>query len=263
LFVIEFWKNKFVKTKNKIRLGVNIDHVATLRQARYKSKFKVSEWAEPQLLEAIKAVVRGGAHGLTFHLREDRRHIQDDDIWMIKRSCHLPLNLEMASNPEILKIALKLKPHEVCLVPERRQEVTTEGGLDVIKGGSGLQKTIDALQRKGIKVSLFIAPDFTQIHAAAKTGAEYIEIHTGAYAEAHTKTKQRNELFRLMDGAILANSLGLKVNAGHGIKYTNIAPILKMPYLDTLNVGHSIISRSVLVGLEKAVKEMLSLIKKA
>jgi pyridoxine 5-phosphate synthase len=240
---------------------VNIDHVATLRQARYKTQFKVSKWAEPSLIEAVRAVERAGAHGLTFHLREDRRHIQDADVWLIKKTAHLPLNLEMAANPEILKIALKLKPHEVCVVPERRQEVTTEGGLNVTGGGRPLQKVIDSLRDHGIVVSLFIAPDLAQIQAAARSGAEYIELHTGRFAESHSAVGQRRELQRLKRGAELANALGLKINAGHGIKYTNVKQVLKIPYLDVLNIGHSIVSRSISVGLESAVREMLKLMR--
>lgn len=240
-----------------MKLGVNIDHVATLRQARYRSRGWVATGAEPGILEAARAVKRAGAHGLTVHLREDRRHIQDADVWLLRRKGGLPLNLEMAASPEILKIALRVRPEEVCLVPERREEVTTEGGLDVRRGGARLLKTIAALRHGGVTVSLFIAPDPRQIRAAAASGAEFIELHTGAFAEARSSSALRREVKRLRDGAELAVSLGLRVNAGHGINYTNIRRIRKIPHLETLNIGHTIVSRAIAVGMEKAVREML------
>ena len=240
-----------------MKLGVNIDHVATLRQARYRTKRKVHSWAEPNLLEAARAVERAGAHGITMHLREDRRHIQDDDIWIIQRKCSLPLNLEMAANPKILKIALQLRPAEICMVPERREEVTTEGGLDVVKNWRRLEKYIHTLRKNRIVTSLFIAPVASQVRAASAIGAEYVELHTGAYAEACHHSGRQQEWSRLNQAAQLAASLGLKVNAGHGIRSTNIQPILRLPFLETLNIGHSIVSRAVIVGLEKAVREML------
>ena len=244
-----------------MRLGVNIDHVATLRQARYRGYRTVSKFAEPSLLEAAEAVERAGAHGVTIHLREDRRHIQDEDVWTIKKKSRLPLNLEMSIHREVLNIALEVKPKEVCLVPERRQEVTTEGGLDVLRGRKGIQRTVDSLRDRKILVSLFIAPDPRQIRAAAETGSEFIELHTGAFAEVRTQASLRKELKRLKDGVSLATSLGLRVNAGHGIRYTNIHHILKLPHLETLNIGHSIVSRAISVGLESAVREMLRLMK--
>jgi pyridoxine 5-phosphate synthase len=240
-----------------MKLGVNIDHVATLRQARYRGYRTVVPHAEPNLLSAAHTVKKAGAHGITIHLREDRRHIQDQDVWTIKRRARLPLNLELSTTPEIIRIALKVQPEDACLVPERREEVTTEGGLDVIKGGKKLQKAIDTLRKKKIIVSLFIAADPKQIRAAAKTGAEFIELHTGSYAEAHTNAQVKKELKRLKEGSELAHSLGLRVNAGHGLRYTNLKPILKIPHLEVLNIGHSIISRSVSVGLETAIREML------
>ncbi len=243
--------------RNSIKLGVNIDHIATIRQARYRTVRTVSSWAEPNLVEAARLVEKAGAHGITVHLREDRRHIQDSDLWTIRRACSLPINLEMSSNPEILKIALRLRPHEVCLVPERRQEVTTEGELDVKRGGKRLLACIESLRKRGMIVSLFIAPDPLQIRASAQTGAEFIELHTGAFAEARTVVQRQTELKRLRQAIELAVSLGLQVNAGHGIRYTNIHHILKLPHLETLNIGHSIVSRAVIVGLEQAVKEML------
>ncbi len=243
-----------------MKLGVNIDHVATLRQARYLSYRTLIPHAEPNLLEAARIVQKAGAHGITVHLREDRRHIQDADVWAIKRANLLPLNLEMSNNQEILKIALRVKPDEVCLVPERRQEITTEGGLNVVRGGKRLQKTVDRLRKKKIVVSLFVVPDPIQIRAAAASGAEFIELHTGAYAEAQKPAQHKKEWMRLKDGAELAVSLGLRINAGHGIRYTNIEPILKIPHLETLNIGHSIVSHAIAVGLEQAIREMLKCI---
>jgi pyridoxine 5-phosphate synthase len=240
-----------------MKLGVNIDHVATLRQARYRTQRRVEVWAEPHLLDAARAVERAGAHGITLHLREDRRHIQDDDVWLMKRHCRLPLNLEMAANLEILGIVLRVRPKEVCIVPERRQEVTTEGGLDVLRGGKRLQRCITALQKKDVLVSLFIAPDERQIRAASKSGAEFIELHTGSYADAHAQPRRKKEISRLLQGAALAVSLGLRINAGHGLRCANLKPILRIPGLETLNIGHSIVSRSIMIGLEAAVREML------
>ncbi len=240
-----------------MKLGVNIDHVATLREARYRSRRAVLKWAEPCLLDAARAVQEAGAHSITIHLREDRRHIQEADVWAIKRHIRLPLNLEIAANAEILKIVLQVQPGEVCLVPEHREEVTTEGGLDVLKGGRRLKKVIDTLQNKGIVVSLFIAPDSQQIREAAKIGAQFAELHTGAFAEARTLSKQTRELSRLKKGTELAISHGLRVNMGHGIRYTNVAWIREIPHVETLNIGHSIISRAIAVGLRESIHEML------
>jgi pyridoxine 5-phosphate synthase len=240
-----------------MKLGVNIDHVATLRQARYRSLRKVDPWSEPCMMDAVRAVEKAGAHGITIHLREDRRHIQDEDVWTVRKKSRLPLNLEMSVNSEILKMALAVKPDEVCLVPERRLEVTTEGGLDVVNNRKRITDVITALHKKDIVVSLFIAPDPKQIRASTKTGADFIEIHTGQYAGARTATRQKQELKRIINGTELAISLGLRVNAGHGINYTNIKPILRISKIKTLNIGHSIVSRAIRVGLEQAVKEML------
>ncbi len=239
-----------------MKLGVNLDHVATIRQARYRNFRAMASRAEPDLLEAARAAERGGADGITLHLREDRRHIQDADVWMIRRRCRLPLNLEMALDPEILRIALRVSPDEVCMVPEKRQEVTTEGGLDVIRSGARLRKAIDALHRRKILVSLFIAANAGQIRAAAGSGAEFIELHTGSYAEAKVGRARARELKRLKTGSDLAHALGLRVNAGHGINYQNIGPVLKLPYVETLNIGHTIVSRAIMVGIEQAVREM-------
>ncbi|MEO6846013.1 MAG: pyridoxine 5'-phosphate synthase [Chthoniobacterales bacterium] len=241
-----------------IQLGINIDHVATLRQARYRET-PDSPNAEPDPVEAAMIAERAGAQGITVHLRADRRHIQDRDLWRLKEKVRTKLNLELGNTPEILEIALKLKPEDVCLVPENRQEVTTEGGLDCAGQIETLRPTIQKLQSAGIRVSLFIDPDPSQIEAAAKLGAEFIELHTGAYAN-HFEVKRDQELQRLIDGAKQASASGIKVNAGHGLNYTNIAPILKIPNLVELNIGHSIISRATFVGMEQAVRDMLLLI---
>jgi pyridoxine 5-phosphate synthase len=234
-----------------IKLGVNIDHVATLRQARYKDPV-AGTVAEPDPLAAALEVERAGAHGVTVHLREDRRHIQDSDVRLIRRRIRIPLNLEMADVPEIVAIAEELRPAEVCLVPEKRQEVTTEGGLNVT--GKSLPRTIARLNKAGIAVSLFIDPDPKQVRAAAAVGAQLIELHTGAYAHG-----KKGELKKLIAAAELAHKLGLRVNAGHGLNYQNTPGILVVPHLETLNTGHAIISRAVYVGLERAVREMLAL----
>src|SRR5438093_10267597 len=201
-----------------LKLGVNIDHVATLREARYRGR----ERGEPDPVAAALACEAAGAHGITAHLREDRRHIQDRDVWKLREVIKTRLNLEMANAPEIVGIALKLKPNIVCLVPERRQEVTTEGGLDVVGNLPGLTETRKRMNDAGIEASLFIAPDPAQIEAAARTGSQFIELHTGAFAESFDSAKARDaELERLIAGANQAHALGLKVNAGHGLHYAN------------------------------------------
>ena len=229
-----------------LKLGVNIDHVATLRQARGTDY--------PDIVEAAMLCEKAGARGITAHLREDRRHIQDQDVYNLKKNIGIRLNLEMADNPEIVAIAVDVQPHEVCIVPEKRQELTTEGGLNVVKNAKKLSRTIKILQEAGIIVSLFIAPEKSQIKAAADIGAPYVELHTGSYCNSDNK---KLELGRLIKGAEYAHELGLRVNAGHGINMENINGVLKMPYLDTLNIGHSIVSRAVLVGMKQAVREIL------
>jgi len=243
-----------------LQLGVNIDHVATLRQARYKSGHdKIVPEPDPVL--AATEAEAAGAHGITVHLREDRRHIQDRDVHTLRKTIRTKMNLEMADVPEIVAIAEALKPDEVCLVPERRAEVTTEGGLDVIAAKTSLTRTIARLRKTGITVSLFIAPDLDQIRASADVGAQYIELHTGSYANAPSAAATAAEVKRLVDGAALAHQLGLRVNAGHGLNYRNISGTFTIPHLDTLNIGHSIVSRAVFVGLRQAVREMLEAMK--
>ena len=234
-----------------LKLGVNIDHVATVREARYRGRGR----GEPDPVAAALACEAAGAHGITAHLREDRRHIQDRDIWKLREVVKTRLNLEMANAAEIISIALKLKPDIVCLVPERRLEVTTEGGLDV-----AVTETRKRMNDAGVEVSLFIAPDPAQIDAAGRCGSQFIELHTGAYAEGFLDERTRDmELKRLIDGANQAHGLGLRVNAGHGLNYENLTALHRVPHLVELNIGHSIVSRAVMVGLTQAVNDMLKL----
>jgi pyridoxine 5-phosphate synthase len=249
------WKIYFV-----LKLGVNIDHVATLREARYRAR----GFGEPAPVEAARICVAAGAHGITAHLREDRRHIQDRDVWELREKVQTRLNLEMANIPEIIAIALEVRPEIVCIVPERRLEVTTEGGLDVVGAEKSLAETRMKMNDAGIEVSLFIAPDEMQIEAAARIGVQFVELHTGQFAEEFLKSEIRNpkseiELPRLISGAKQAHALGLKVNAGHGLNYENLPVLFRVPHLVELNIGHSIVSRAVIVGMETAVKEMLRL----
>jgi len=234
-----------------MKLGVNIDHVATIRQAR-GTRY-------PDIVEAAEACRRGGAHGITIHLREDRRHIQDADVFAVKKWGRLPLNLEMANAEEIVAIALKVKPEEVCLVPEKRRELTTEGGLDVVRDRK-LKQTVARLSEAGVRVSLFVDPDPRQMEASWKVGAPCVELHTGRYCDTRGTIRKR-ELRRLAAGAKLAHKLGLQVNAGHGLNLDNLDGLASVPHLDTLNIGHSIVARAVLIGLETAVREMLRAMK--
>lgn len=241
---------------NTLRLGVNIDHVATLRQARYAG-MPDAPLREPDVVAAAALCERAGATGITVHLRADRRHIQDDDVFALRKSLTTKLNLEMGNTPEIVEIALRVRPEDVCLVPENRQEVTTEGGLDAVGQSAALEPTLRRMREAGIRVSLFIEPEAAQIEAAARLGAEAVELHTGAFANA-TGAAQREEAERIREAARFAHGRGLQVNAGHGLHYTNLALIRPIPHLEELNIGHSIISRAVFVGLENAVAEMLA-----
>ena len=236
-------------TASTIKLGVNIDHVATIRQARGTTY--------PSPREAALLCERAGAHGITVHLREDRRHIQDADVLELKEALRIPLNLEMACVREIIEIALRVRPAEVCMVPERREELTTEGGLDVVGQRDAVFEAVRELGEAGIAVSLFVEADPQQLEACRESSAPYVELHTGRYCETEGAERDR-ELQRLIHGAEYAHRIGLKVNAGHGIHLSNIDGILRIPHLDTLNIGHSIVARAVLVGMEAAVKEMLS-----
>ena len=241
-----------------MKLGVNIDHVATLREARYRG----GERGEPSPVEAALVCELAGAHGITAHLREDRRHIQDRDVWKLREAIRTRLNLEMANIPEMVEIAIRLKPDIVCLVPERRQEITTEGGLDVSGNLEALSETRKRMNDSGIEVSLFIAPDPAQIEASARVGAQFIELHTGAFAESYPdKARRQTEMDRLVAGATQARSLGVRVNAGHGLNYQNLRSLHRVPHIEELNIGHSIISRALFVDLATAVVEMLELMK--
>ena len=231
-----------------MKLGVNIDHVATLRQARGV--------CYPDVVEAGLLCERQGVYGITVHLREDRRHIQDADVFALKEVLSIPLNLEMANSSDIVEIALQVQPKEVCLVPEKREELTTEGGLDVCGQKDGLRETVYRLSDVGIEVSMFIDPEPDQIQASVDIGAPVIELHTGTYCDASGAAAEA-ELRRLREGACLAHELGLVVNAGHGITVGNLPGVLTIPHLNTLNIGHSLVARSVFVGLGAAVEEMM------
>ena len=238
-------------------LGVNIDHCATVRQARYRQAAStVGGAVEPDPVTLAVLSERAGADGITVHLREDRRHIQERDVWRLRETIATRLNLEMACTPEMTAFALKLKPDFVCLVPENRQEITTEGGLDVVGARDRVRACIEAMGAAGIKTSLFIDPDEPQIELAAKLGAPFVELHTGAYAHACHTPRRAPEFQRLRLGCVRAHDLGLTVNAGHGINYVNIAEVRTLPHLHELNIGHSIISRALFTGIEEAVREM-------
>jgi pyridoxine 5-phosphate synthase len=239
-----------------MKLGVNIDHIATLRQARYSS-MPESKNAEPDPVSAAAICQRAGASGIVAHLRSDRRHIQDRDIERLRENVMTKLNLEMGNTPEIVDVALRIVPDEVCLVPEKREEVTTEGGLDVVANRRELEVTVKRLHSAGIRVSLFVDPDLLQIDAAGELGVEMVELHTGKLANAFTEKFQSQEIENLQAAARCAYELELQVNAGHGINYTNIDLVKKVPYLTELNIGHSIVSRAMFVGLDRAVREML------
>ena len=237
-----------------LKLGVNIDHVATLRQARYRGM----ERGEPDPIAAALLCEQAGAHGITAHLREDRRHIIDRDIVALRKAIRTRLNFEMANAPEIVEIALAVRPDIVCLVPEKREEISTEGGLDVVGHEAALRETIRRMKESGIEVSLFVDPDLAQIEASARVGAQFIELHTGAYAEVfHQKAERNRELERLVAAAERGYQVGLRVNAGHGLNRENLPLLHVVPHLEELNIGHSIISRALFVGLEKAVQEIL------
>jgi pyridoxine 5-phosphate synthase len=242
-----------------MKLGVNIDHVATLRQSRYAGMLEQHN-VEPDVISAASACERAGCHGITVHLRADRRHIQERDVVRLRENVMTKLNLEMGNTSEIVDIALRVLPEEVCMVPENRLEITTEGGLDAVAQRAHLAPTIKRLQASGIRVSLFIEPSPDQIEMARELGAEIIELHTGAFANAQAE-EQQGEFRRLRSAADFAFGLGLQVNAGHGINYANIAMIRTLSHISELNIGHSIISRAILIGLEPAVAEMLKLMR--
>ena len=235
-----------------VKLGVNVDHVATVREARGIS--------EPDPIAAAVLAELGGADGITVHLREDRRHIRERDVRLLKETIKTRLNLELALAPEILDFALEIKPYAATFVPEKREELTTEGGLDVIGYQTKLEPVIRKFQEEGIVVSLFIDPDPDQIETAAAIGAEFIEIHTGRYCDAKSEEEEKKE-FSLIDHAcVTAANFGLRINAGHGLNYRNVVPVANLPGIEELNIGHSIIAHAVYVGLERAVREMKALL---
>jgi len=235
------------------KLSVNVDHIATIRQARGVS--------EPDPVAAAVLAELAGADGITIHLREDRRHIQDRDVTILRQTIKTRMNLEMALTDEMVDIALKTIPDIVTLVPEGRHELTTEGGLDVILLQNTLKQKVALLQQAGIIVSLFIEPNIAQIKASHKVGADAIEIHTGMYCDARIAGAQREQLGRIELAISAARKLGLRINAGHGLDYRNIGPVLALPGIEEFNIGHSIVSRASLVGMERAVREMLELVK--
>ena len=243
-----------------VKLGVNIDHVATIRQQR--------RGIIPSLLEAARICEVSGAEGITVHLREDRRHIQDSDVRSLRQSIQTKLNLEMAASDEILKVALDIVPDDVCLVPEKRQELTTEGGLDVSSNEVRLKSVVMKLKSKGVKVSMFVDPDISQIEASKRVGADAVELHTGEYAnefekESGLKKGTNKNLQRLIEAGKVACELGLILNAGHGLDYKNVVPVVQIENMNELNIGFSIIADSIFNGLEKSVKEMKRLIESA
>ncbi len=234
------------------RLSVNIDHIATIRQAR--------KGIEPEPLAAAVLAELAGAEGIIAHLREDRRHIQDRDLRLLRQIIQTKLNMEMAATEEMRRIAIEVKPDITTLVPEKRQELTTEGGLEVASRVAVIKEFITAIQKAGISVSLFIDPDEKQIAASKKTGTDWVEIHTGAYANARTEKDREREFAKVSEAAKLAASLGLRVGAGHGLSYVNVQRIARITEIEELNIGHSIISRAALVGMERAVREMREII---
>jgi pyridoxine 5-phosphate synthase len=236
-----------------IHLGVNIDHVATVREARRD--------VEPDPVTAAVICELAGAHGITIHLRGDRRHIQDRDLRLLREVVRTKLNLEMGATEEMIGIAVEIKPDQATLVPEKRQELTTEGGLDVASGVGPLADAVGRLKAADIPVSMFIEPDREQIAASKEVGANAVELHTGKYANAATEADQAAELDRLVNAGRQAVALGLRVHAGHGLNYRNIIPIKQIPGLHEVNIGHNIVARAVLVGLDRAVREMLELLK--
>jgi pyridoxine 5-phosphate synthase len=234
------------------KLGVNIDHVGTIRQAR--------RTVEPDPVWAASLAELGGADGITIHLREDRRHIQDRDVRVLRETVQVKLNLEMATAEEIVQIAVQTKPHKVTLVPEKREEVTTEGGLDVIGNRDRIAEVVDQLHEAGIEVALFIDPEESQIEASRELGVAGVELHTGCYADALDETAQARELLQLTNAGAVASRAGLLLHLGHGLTYRNVVPVAQINGVSELNIGHSIIARAVLIGLEPAVREMKRLI---
>ena len=235
-----------------LKLGINIDHVATLRQARGT--------IYPSVVQAALRAEQSGADSITLHLREDRRHIQDEDVKLLRVVLQTRMNLESAITPAMLDFALSIRPHDVCLVPERRAELTTEGGLDVIRYQADIQQAVTRLQEAGIRVALFIDPEIAQIEATYQTGATVIELHTGCFADANTEAMRAHELARIQHAIAHAHTQGLVVHAGHGLNYFNVQAIASLPHLQELNIGHAIVAHALFVGWDNAVREMKALI---
>ncbi len=235
-----------------IKLGLNIDHVATLRQAR-GTRY-------PNLVRAALICEEAGADAITIHLREDRRHIQDEDVRVLRGMLQTRMNLECAVTEEMIANALRVRPHDICLVPERREEITTEGGLDVVRHYDAVKAATERCLAAGIRVSLFIDPEDKQLEAARKLGAPVVEIHTGRYADADSVPEREHELDRIRQAVAHGHALGLQVNAGHGLNYHNVQPIVAIPHVAELNIGHAIIAEAVFIGLEQAVKNMKALL---
>jgi pyridoxine 5-phosphate synthase len=249
-------------SKPDLLLGVNVDHCATVRQARYRAHaLDCGDEVEPDPVQFALLCEVAGADGITIHLREDRRHIQDSDVLRARAQIKTRLNLEMACTPAMIEYALALRPDSVCLVPESREEITTEGGLDVVGQKSRVADVVAAMTASGIVTSLFIDPDSAQIEASAELKAAWVELHTGAYANAYFHAGRAAEFEILREGAERAHALGLVVNAGHGINYTNISEVKTLPHLHELNIGHTIVSRALFVGIEQAVREMKTLMR--
>ncbi len=235
------------------KLGVNVDHVATVRQARGIN--------EPDPVYAALIAEEAGASCITIHLREDRRHIQDRDLYILKQVVKTKLNLEMGLFEDVIDIALKVKPHNITIVPERRQELTTEGGLDVVKYFEDVKKYVNEFKQNNITVSLFIDPEIEQIKASKETGADFVELHTGKYADAKTEVEEKEEFERIVKASDFVIKSGLGLNAGHGLNYRNVVPIARINGMNELNIGHSIVARAIFVGFKEAVKEMVYLVR--
>ncbi len=247
-------------SSQSILLGVNIDHVATVRQARYKGAARsCGGFVEPDPVTIALLCEKAGAQGITVHPREDARHIQKDDVKRLRSCMQTRLNMEMAATEEMLALALEVLPETICVVPEKREEVTTEGGLDVAGQFERIERIVSQAAQAEIQTSLFIDPELSQIEASARTGAKYVELHTGTYANAYYTGQRQLEYDRLVAGAEKADQLGLVVNAGHGINYVNVSEVITLPFLHELNIGHSIVSRSLFFGIDEAVREMKAL----
>ena len=247
----------FIMSQQELLLGVNIDHCATVRQARYRESAETTGGiVEPDPVFFAQQCEIAGADSITVHLREDRRHMQERDVERLRECLRIPLNLEMAATDAMLDFALELKPDYACIVPESREEITTEGGLDVIEFKDRVAKVVNGLNEAGVIVSLFIDPEPAHIQASADLGATAVELHTGAYSNAYYSSERENEFSRLKSGAELGHGCGLQINAGHGINYVNVSEVRTLPHLHELNIGHSLVSRALFTGVQESVREM-------